>query len=381
MSRQIYLDHAAATPIDAQVLQAMQPYFRDIFYNPSATYAVAKQAHQALETARAQIAHWLGARSSEIIFTAGGTEANNLAIQGVLHQFAGAKLVVSSIEHESVLAPAHCFDAREAGVTADGRIDLDDLRHQIDDQTVLVSVMYANNEIGTIEPLRDVSRLVETIRRARQASGNDLPLYLHTDAAQAANYLDLHVARLGVDLMTINGGKIYGPKQSGALYVKSGVRLEPQLLGGGQERNLRSGTENVAGAAGLAAALELAQTMRHAESERLYELQRQFITLLAGQIPEALVNGSQKYRLPNNIHVTFPGQDNERLLIQLDEAGILAAAGSACSASDEEPSQVLRALGLSEAEAQASLRFTMGRTTTSADIDMVVQALKRYTAS
>ena len=376
MFRQIYLDHAAATPIDERVLQVMQPYFRDIFYNPSATYTVAKQAHQALEAARTQIAHWLGARSSEVIFTAGGTEANNLAIQGVMHQFPDAKLVVSSIEHESVLAPAHSYEAQEIGVKPDGRLDLNDLRRQVDDKTVLVSIMYANNEIGTIEPLRDVSRLLETLRHARQADGNDLPLYFHTDAAQAANYLDLHVARLGVDMMTINGGKIYGPKQSGALYVKSGARLEPQLLGGGQERNLRSGTENVAGAAGLAAALDLAQATRHAENERLHKLQEQLFTLLAEQIPRAVINGSQKYRLPNNVHVTIPGQDNERLLIQLDEAGILAAAGSACSASDEEPSHVLRALGLSDAEAQASLRLTMGRATTAEDIAVTVETLR-----
>ena len=368
----IYLDHAAATPLDGAVLKAMQPFFAASFYNPSATYAAAREVRQALEAARARVAHWLGARPSEVIFTAGGTEANNLALHGVMRRFPGANLVVSAIEHESVLGPAREYDCREAAVQPDGRLNPDDLRHKIDDQTVLVSVMYANNEIGTVQPLREAARIIDQKRRERTSG---LPLYFHTDACQAANYLDLHVARLGVDLMTLNGGKIYGPKQSGALYVKAGTELRPLLQGGGQERGLRSGTENVAAAAGLAAALDLVQSGRHAEARRLQDLQRQFFELLEQQLPAAAVNGSHKYRLPNNIHLTLPGQDNERLLIRLEEAGILAAAGSACSASHEEPSHVLRALGLSDAAARASVRFTMGRSTDAAAIKTVVKTL------
>jgi cysteine desulfurase len=371
----IYLDHAAATPLDPAVLAAMQPYLTDEFYNPSATYQPALKVRQALDGARSTVAHWLGARSSEIIFTAGGTETNNLAIHGVMRQFPEGNIVVSRIEHESVLAPAQSYDCREVAVQPDGRLDIADLQRQIDDQTVLVSVMYANNEIGTIQPLREVAKLVAEIRARRGVKGR--PLYLHTDACQAANYLDLHVARLGVDLMTLNGGKIYGPKQSGVLYAKSNVGLQPQLLGGGQERGLRSGTENIAGAIGFATALQLAQEQRHNETERLQVLQQQWFELVERQMPSAVINGSRKFRLPNNLHLTLPGKDNERLLIQLEQAGILAAAGSACSASDEEPSHVLRALGLSDAEARASLRFTMGRSTTEAMVAKAVRALSK----
>jgi len=375
MSQPIYLDHAAATPLDPSVAVAMQPYFTEQFYNPSATYMPAQQVRKALDKARADVAHWLGTRPSEIIFTAGGTEANNLAIHGIMRQYPGSNVVVSAVEHEAVLAPAHRYDCREVAVKVDGILDLDALTAAIDDQTVLVSIMYANNEIGTIQPIKDVAAHIETVRKQRREQGISLPIYLHTDACQAANYLDLQVARLGVDLLTLNGGKIYGPKQSGALYVKGGIVLQPLIDGGGQERGLRSGTENVAQAVGLAAALDLAQSQRHDEAKRLQTLQHEFIKQLTARIPEAIVNGSQKHRLPNNIHVTFPGIDNERLLIQLDEAGILAAAGSACSASNDEPSHVLRALGLSDPDAQSSLRFTLGRYTSDQDIDQTVDTL------
>lgn len=375
----IYLDHAAATPIDEEVMAAMQPFFATQFYNPSANYLAAKHVREALEEARAGIAHWLGARQSEIIFTAGGTEADNLAISGVMQQFPNANLVVSGIEHDAVLKPAAKFNCSVALVTEQGIVDVDDLLDKINDQTVLVSIMYANNEIGTVQPIRQLSLALEKIRTERKQAGNTLPLYLHTDACQASNYLDLHVARLGVDMMTINGGKIYGPKQSGALYVSSKVSLQPVILGGGQERGLRSGTENVAACVGLAKALDLAQTLRHEEGRRLEELQKLAFRLIAEKLPEAVINGSQKHRLPNNVHITLPGQDNERLLVELDERGILAAAGSACSASSDEPSHVLHAIGVSGADAQASLRLTMGRETTEKDIRTLVHTLAELT--
>ena len=376
MPRQIYLDYAAATPISSSVLKAMEPFFAAEFHNPSATYLAGRHARQALDAARGQVALTLGSRSSEIIFTAGGTEANNLAIHGVMRQYPDANLVVSAVEHDSVLAPARRYDCREAKVTADGRLDLDDLARKIDDRTVLVSLMYANNEIGTIQPLKDAARLIRDRIQERRRAGNELPLLVHTDACQAVNYLDLHVARLGVDLMTVNGGKIYGPKQSGALYVKAGTVLTPLIDGGGQEKGLRSGTENVAAAVGLAKALTEAQTIRGQEVERLQKLQTAFFDLLAEQLPQAVINGSRKHRLPNNVHLTLPGHDNERLLIQLDEAGIMAAAGSACSASSEEPSHVLAAIGLSDPEARASLRITLGRPTSAADIERTIHQLR-----
>jgi len=369
----IYMDYAAATPLDERVLAAMEPFWREQFFNPSATYLPAKEVAQALNEARGKVAHWLGARPAEVIFTAGGTEANNLAIHGVMRQFPEANVVVSSIEHESVLAPVHKYGCREVAVGPDGMVDLNALQAAIDDKTVLVSVMYANNEVGTIQPLSEVAQL---IKRKRSERASNLPLYFHTDAAQASNYLDLHVSRLGVDLMTINGGKIYGPKQSGVLFIGSDVNLHPEILGGGQERSIRSGTENVAQDVGLATALDIAQTMRHEEVARLQQLQQAFIKQLETAIPPVVINGSRKKRLPNNVHITLLGHDNERVLIELEQRGILAAAGSACSASNEEPSHVLKAIGLTDSEAQSSLRFTMGRQTTEADVEDVITVLK-----
>lgn len=377
----IYLDYAAATPVAPEVLTAMLPYYSEKFYNPSANYLAAGAVHKDLEAARGVVAGCIGARPIEVTFTAGGTEANNLAIRGVMEAFPGSNVIVSAIEHDSVLEAARNYEYREVSVTEQGIIDLVALEKLIDDRTVLVSIMYANNEIGTVQPIRDIVSLVEKVRTMRKKSGNNRPLIVHTDAAQAGNYLDIHVSRLGVDLMTLNGGKIYGPKQSGALYVRSGVRLKPLVYGGGQEHGLRSGTENVAGAVGLAQALKSAQDLRHEETHRLQELQKHFMTELQKAMPEIIINGSRGKRLPNNVHLTIPGQDNERLLFALDERGILAAAGSACSASDEESSHVLHALGLSDEAAHASLRFTMGRGTSEEDIDTVVAALKTLVSS
>lgn len=378
MSPAIYLDYAAATPVDPVVLAVMQPYYSDKFYNPSATYAAAEAVRADLDAARSTVAAVLGARPTEIIFTAGGTEANNLAIHGIMQQYPEGRLLVSAIEHDSVLEPAAQYAHELIPVTSDGVIDLTALERLIDEHAVLVSVMYANNEIGTIQPLADVAQIIKSVRDERRKAGNPLPLYLHSDACQAGNYLDLHVSRLGVDLLTLNGGKIYGPKQSGALYVDSSARLQPIIRGGGQERNLRSGTENVAQSIGLAEALRLAQERRQQETKRLQQLQRRFIDSVLQALPAAQLNGSSKRRLPNNVHLTFPGQDNERLLFELDDAGVLAAAGSACSASSDEPSHVLRAIGLSDEAAQASLRLSFGRQTTAKQLETVVGLLQRF---
>ena len=375
----VYLDHAAATPVDKAVIAAMLPYLEEQFYNPSAVYDAGRQVRAAVDAARATVAHYFGSRPAEVIFTAGATEANNLAIRGVmdsvLRRFPDAELLVSAVEHDAVLAPAERYTHRIIPVTAGGVVEPAAIENQIDDQTALVSIMYVNNEIGTIQPIQDIGRLLESVRKDRKARGITMPLYFHSDAAQAANYLDLQAARLGVDLLTINGGKIYGPKQTGALYVRAGVDVTAQISGGGQEQGKRSGTENVAGIIGIAAALDIAQQTRHAESKRLTELQQYFFKQLAVKIPGAVVNGSQAKRLPNNLHITLPGSDNERLLFQLDAAGIMAAAGSACNASSDTPSHVLRAIGLSDDAARASLRLTMGRATTQADLDYVIVTL------
>lgn len=375
MSHNTYLDYAAATPMSDVVRAAMQPYYSDRFYNPSATYQAAINIKKDIEVARSDVAKILGARSGEMTFTAGGTEANNLAIRGILAQFPDANIVISSIEHDSVRSPAAQYDVREALVNEQGIVDVASLKNIIDDKTVLVSIMYANNEIGTIQPIKRIAETIKTIRQDRQKNGNKLPIYLHTDACQAANYLDLHVSRLGVDMMTLNGGKIYGPKQSGVLFVRAGVKITPIILGGGQEYNLRSGTENVAAIVGFAVALQETQTMKDKEVQRLLVLQQQFIEQIEEKIPEAVINGSQKLRLPNNIHVTIPGIDNERILIELDLKGVMAAAGSACSASKEESSHVLHACGLNDKTARSSLRFSMGRATTQDDVDYTIKTL------
>lgn len=380
----IYLDYAAATPLDEYVLDAMRPYFTEEFFNPSATYLAAKKIQNDLSGARSIVAATLGSRSSEIIFTAGGTEANNIAISGVARSFPSSHIVTTALEHDSVRGPiafltSQGWNSDEVDPQSDGIMVPKMIARAVRPDTVLVSVMYANNEIGTVQPIKQIAQELAAIRQARRIVGNGLPLYFHTDAAQAANYLDMHVHRLGVDLMTINGGKIYGPKQSGALFVGSHVELTPLLFGGGQERGLRSGTENVAASIGFATALRRAQELRHAESKRLHELQKQFFLRIMNTVPGAHSNGSLKQRLPNNVHITLPGTDNERMLFALDEAGIQCAAGSACSASKEETSHVLKSIGLSNEDARASLRFSMGRDTDELSIKKTVTAIAKLT--
>lgn len=379
MAQQIYLDYAAATPVDSQVVGAMRPYFTEQFYNPSATYLAGRRVRQALEGARTSVAAQLGVRPAEIIFTAGATEANNLAIQGIMRQFPDGEVLVSSIEHESVLAPAKLFAGRTLEVDGNGVLKLEDLEGQVSEKTVLVSVMLVNNELGTIQPIKEVAKLLNKLSNLRRAKGNNRPLYLHTDAAQAGNYLDLHVSRLNVDLMSINGGKIYGPKQSGALYVKAGIRLEPLILGGGQEFGLRSGTENTAGCVGLAAALTTAQERHKDEAYRVSGLRRQFEKELLSAVPTAVINGRHGNRAPHILSATFPTVDNERLMMRLDEAGVQVAVGSACSASSEEPSHVLAAIGLGKSDARSTLRFSLGRETTASDLAKTTRLIKKFT--
>jgi cysteine desulfurase len=380
MKPKIYLDYAAATPVDQQVLKAMQPYFADQFYNPSATYLSARAVKNQLAEARHSVAKIVGAKPAEIIFTAGATEANNLAIQGLGRQFADAEILTSAIEHESVLEPAKLFAHKPIPVNGKGQIILNKLSNLISDKTILVSVMLVNNELGTIQPLNDIAKLISEIRLQRLSRNNRRPLYLHTDAAQAGNYLDMHVSRLGVDLMSLNGGKIYGPKQSGGLYVKAGIKLLPLIVGGGQEFNLRSGTENLASIVGFAEALDLAQTKRHPEVDRIKDLRDNFERQVLERIGIASLNGHQKLRAPHLSSLSFEGFDNERLMLELDELGIECAVGSACSASSDEPSHVLRAIGLDQSQARSTLRFSFGCNTTQKDLAQVVDSLVDLTA-
>ncbi len=371
-----YFDYAAATPVSENVRAAMEQYFSKRFFNPSAQYLAAQGVKKDLQIARADVAAVLGSRVQEIIFTAGGTEADNLAIHGIMARYQDANCVVSAIEHDAVLRPAAQFACRVAPVKPDGIIDIGALEKLIDDKTVLVSIMYVNNEIGTVQPLSKISKLLTEIRLRRTKKGNKLPLYFHTDACQAPNCLRIMPNTLGVDLMTLNGGKIYGPKQSGILFVKTGIRLEPLIRGGGQESNLRSGTENVAAIIGFAAALKETTANREAEWLRMAKVIGSGYEFIEKDLPSVVVNGSAKHRVPSNLHLTFPGVDNERLMMQLDEQGFMVAAGSACSASSDEPSYVLKAIGLSDENARSSLRITMGRETTEEGLLELLRATK-----
>lgn len=377
--KQIYLDYAAATPMRGEVRKAMEPYFSEKFYNPSATYLAAREVRRELAAFRAKIAGHLGARPAEIIFTAGATEANNLAISGVMRAFPEGEVLVSGLEHSSVLETAKQFKHRFIPVSSKGIIELEKLEKMVSPKTVLVSVMQVSNSLGTIQPLHETSQLLNLLSKSRKSPGS-LPLFLHSDAVQGPNYLDMHVSRLGVDLLTLNGDKIYGPKHSSVLYVRAGARLQPLFYGGGQELGLRSGTENMPAIAGLATALDLAQSGRADESRRLMDLRSQFVSGLVEACPAAIVNGDPRRMAPHIVSVTFPGFDNERLMIELDEAGIICGIGSACSASDDKPSEALKAIGLSDSQARATLRFSLGRGTTSKQLGKTIELLARLTS-
>jgi cysteine desulfurase len=377
MSRTIYFDYAAATPLAVEVLQAMQPYQQQEFYNPSASYLAAKAVKIDIDEARSKISGLVGARPAEIIFTSGATEANNLAIAGIREAFPDGQILSTNLEHDSVRQPAAKAGGQLVNVTKDGLIDLEDLKKNINDQTVLVSLMLVNNELGTIQPVREVAAMIELERKSRLHSGNKLPIYLHTDAAQAGNYFDLHVSRLGVDLMSVNGGKMYGPKQTGFLYIRAGAIITPQIIGGSQEFGVRSGTENVAGIIGLSAAFAGAQNRHKAEAKRVIDLRRKLEQQLLQNFSDAQINGAEKHRAPHLLNISFGGQDNERLMMELDELGIMVATGSACSAGKGELSHVLAAIGLPKHVIQSSLRISLGRDTTEESIKKLIGALKQ----
>jgi len=376
----IYLDYAAATPVSQSVFDAMQPYFTDKFHNPLAIYLDAKAVHSDVEAARHKVAQILGARPDEIVFTAGATESCNLAIKGVMDLYPDANVAISSIEHSAVSKPAMNYQNKLIPVEENGLIDVSSLDDILDENTALVSIIYANNEIGVVQNLSAIAKEIEIMRQNRKKSGNKLPLWLHTDAAQAGSYMDLHVSRIGVDLLTLNGGKMYGPKQSGILYLRGGVQLKPQIDGGGQEWSLRSGTQNVAYIVGFAKALEEAQAMRKDEVYRLSQIQNALIKELNRLDLEIIYNGSLKQRLPNNVNFSVPGLDGERLVMMLDERGIQCATGAACSAQSDESSHVIKALGRTESEARGSLRLTFGRATTLEDIEQFLANFKQVVA-
>lgn len=375
MKEPVYLDYAAATPLDPEVFSAMQPFFSERFYNPSALYLASRDVKKTIEAARASVAQDIGARPSEIIFTAGGTEANSLAIRGIMERHPGKKMLISSVEHEAVRMPAGLFDVSEISVDRHGVVDIEDLKKQMTDDVVLVSVIYANNEVGTVQDIAEIAEIIDATRRDRVGRKITTPLIFHTDACQATGYLPLSVSRLGVDLLTVNGGKIYGPKQSGILYVKAGIVLNPLILGGGQEKGLRSGTENVAAMIGFAAALKKARRFAKDESKRLRSLRQMLRHELESLDFGIIFHGHPDRRLPNHLSFAVPGIDNERLMMMLDERGFQVATGSACSASKEEASHVLLAMGVSAEIARATIRVTLGQMTLERNVRQFVGAL------
>lgn len=369
-SRQVFLDYASATPVAAEVLQAMLPFFTDTFYNPSSLYHQARSIRHVLDRSREQVAMSIGAHSDEVVFTSGGTEADNLALFGVIRAHGNNQkhIIVSAIEHQAILHAAHELEL--LGVTVSilpvdelGIVDLKKLASLITKDTILISVMLANNEIGVIQPLKEIAKLAHAHKAL-----------VHTDASQAFGLIPISVELLHVDLLTINSGKIYGPKGAGALYIKRKTFLQPQLFGGAQEKSLRPGTENVAAIVGFAKACELVVASLASEPERLKQLRdRLMIGIL--KISGTKLHGHREYRLANNLNIGFKGVEGDALLLFLDEAGIMVSAGSACKATDVSPSHVLLALGLNEKEAKSSLRFSLGRGTSEADIDYVLEVL------
>lgn len=378
----VYLDHAAATPLDKRVFAVMKPYLAGEYGNPSALYTLGTAARSAVEHSRSLVAGALHTQPDTIVFTSGGTESNNLALFGVALEHAGhgKHIVVSAVEHDSVLEPVRELERRGWSVTIvpvgrAGKINPDAVMAAVKPETVLVSIMYANNEIGTIQPIAEIGK---KIVRYRVQQGSTYP-YFHTDACQAAGYLDLSVEKLHVDLMTLNSGKVYGPKGVGCLFVRRGVVLKPLLYGGQQERGLRAGTENVAGIVGFAKALELCQKERERETARLQKLSSEFWKKLLGIFPQVVLNGPAigGERLPGNVNIQFVGTEGEKLVLYLNEAGVFCSTGSACSLESGNFSHVLKAIGLNERSAGECVRFSLGKTTKQSSLDFALRAIVR----
>lgn len=380
MTRRVYMDHAATTPCDPQVVEVMLPYFQQHYGNPSGVHAEGRATRRAVDQARDEVAALLGADSSqEIIFTGSGSEADNIALYGVAHALKergqGRHIVTTSFEHHAVLHTAQALEEQGFSVTyvdpnADGIIEPAAIEAVLQDDTILVSVMLANNEIGTIQPVQAIADLC----RERN-------ICVHTDAVQAVGHIPVNVEGLGVDLLSLSAHKFYGPKGIGALYVRHGVPLVPHTHGGGQEMERRAGTENVPAIVGLAKALQLADESLETNMQLLTALRDQLIDTVLQTIPSASLNGHRTQRLPGNAHFSFSHIDGESLLVNLDMRGVAASSGSACSAGSVEPSYVLSAMGLPREEAAQALRLTLGRSTTEEDIQFVVQALQQCIAA
>ncbi|MFZ5392383.1 MAG: cysteine desulfurase family protein [Patescibacteria group bacterium] len=371
--KRYYFDYAAATSCDPRVVKAMDGCWQKNYANPSSLYEEGRLALQTVETAREKIAKELSASKDEIFFTSGGSESDNWAIFGVAkaRREEGKHIVISSIEHKAVRNAAmylkkQDYQIDQCPVNEDGLLNLYEMERLIGADTVLVSVIMANNEIGTIQDIKKISQVIKK---------KNPKTYFHTDACQATNFLQLNVDKLGVDLLTINASKIYGPRGIGVLYIQEGTKIAPLIYGGGQEKGLRAGTENVAGVVGMAESLVIASRIREGESKRLQYLRDKIIYFVKKNISEAVLNGSMKERLPNNINFSFSGAEGESLVLYLDDQGFSVSTGSACSASDLSPSHVLLAIGQKKELAHGSLRITLGRWTSEEGVDSLLQVL------
>jgi len=367
----IYLDYAATTPTHPEVVKAMLPYFSDAFGNPSTLYSYGREAREAVEESRSKIARLINAQSEEIVFTSGGTEADNFAIKGAAYssEHKGNHIITTAIEHHAVLEPCRFLEERGFVVTylspdRQGLVDPGDVESAITDKTILISIAQANNEVGTIEPISEIGRL------ARERG-----LTFHTDAVQTVGHIPVDVDELGVDLLSISAHKLYGPKGIGALYIRKGTKLTSFIHGGAQEKGQRAGTENTPGIVGFGKAMEIAAREMTPEARRLTRLRNRLIKGLMGLAGDVRLNGHPTKRLPNNVNVTLDSIDGGQALSDLESEGIYASAGSACSSANPEPSHVLRALGLSARQARSSLRFTLGRETTGNDIQRLLEVL------
>ena len=378
----IYMDHAATTPMDSVVLSVMLPYFSDVFANPSSIYALAQESRKVVDDSRLKIASLLGARGSEIMFTSGGTESDNAALRGVAAALrpVGKHIITSKIEHHAVLHT--CYQLEQLGyeitylsVDQNGIVDPESVVNAIREDTVLVSIMMANNEIGTIQPIEQICSLVKD-----EAKRRGINILFHTDAVQAAGFLDLNVKKLGIDLLSLSAHKFYGPKGVGVLYIRRGTPFETQLSGGGQERGRRSGTENVAAIVGMAKAFEISIENRKQTNLHCAILRDKLIKDIISSIEEVNLNGHDTQRLPNNVNFSFAGIEGEPLLLGLDFAGICVSSGSACSSGSLEPSHVLTSLGQTAEEAQGSLRITLGRENTVEEVEKIVEVLVKLVA-
>ncbi|MDD3985159.1 MAG: cysteine desulfurase NifS [Methanobacterium sp.] len=372
----MYLDHSATTPMDPEVFKAMKPYFIDSFGNASTLYTLGREGRKAMEAAREQVASLIGADTKEIIFTSGGTESDNIAIKGTAYKFRnnGNHIITSTIEHPAVNETCKYLEKNGFKVTYlpvynDGIVKVSDIKEAITDKTILITVMHANNEIGTIQPIVEIGAL------AREKG-----IYFHTDAVQTVGKIPVNVKEMNIDMLSLSAHKIYGPKGIGALYIRNGVRVEPIIHGGGHEKGIRPGTENIPGIVGLGKACSIAEENLTKDMEKLTILRDKLINTVLEQVDDSYLNGHRTKRLPNNANFRFTAVEGESLILTLDSMGIASSTGSACSSTKLQPSHVLLSIGLKEVEAHGSLRISLGHENTEEDVDYLINAIKEVIA-